>query len=522
MIFSILFILWSIVSFLAYTIVESILARCLCCFSPLRISQLRNIKKNDAATSRGKIAVIGSGIAGSGAAWALSQDNFEVHVFESAGAVGGNAKTFVWPDGQRTGLSVLAWPEEYFHNYQALLSRLNIMHKNVKLGFHIRNASGEDFVQGNMQSSPLWHKHKSSIQRWEWMLYFVRSINKLFNCCPRRKSLYRMNMLNPLNLVPLRWLSILFGVTRGCWDDIIVPMYASTFLTVKLDNIPAVILPIISDIIPLTEPAVLRSWEQNSTFVFEAMLKDVKVHLNESVVRVEQDTTTSLWTINQQFEGFDRVVFASNAKNVRECRHVLPNWLRMIFYNITYTLEEDDSMEVGHIHSDDSIFPYPSDNNMSLETKGDVTRESLCCSAANFIQSRVNSTTGQIEYTNTFILSSWIPALAGQRTLPRLVTYGGGDSIVPKKSKQFDKVHNYWNHPSLSPIILGVQYLLRYVQGRNGVFFCGSLATPGNGHDLSFCSGLAVAHAIGAKYPFADEKSQCKEDFHLLRKLMGL
>ena len=57
----------------------------------------------------------------------------------------------------------------------------------------------------------------------------------------------------------------------------------------------------------------------------------------------------------------------------------------------------------------------------------------------------------------------------------------------------------------LNPVILGVQYLLRYVQGRNGIYFCGSLATPGNGHDLSFCSGMAVAVKIGAEYPFQDE-----------------
>jgi hypothetical protein len=29
--------------------------------------------------------------------------------------------------------------------------------------------------------------------------------------------------------------------------------------------------------------------------------------------------------------------------------------------------------------------------------------------------------------------------------------------------------------------------LLRLVQGQHGVYFCGSMATPGNGHDLSLC-----------------------------------
>ena len=82
-------------------------------------------------------------------------------------------------------------------------------------------------------------------------------------------------------------------------------------------------------------------------------------------------------------------------------------------------------------------------------------------------------------------------------------------------------VHNDWNHPILNPVSLACQFLLRFVQGYNGVYFCGSLATPGNGHDLSFLSGLAIARAIGAAFPFADS-SLCTSDLAKLEKLMGL
>ena len=539
---STVFVLRSILSFLFCIIYEALFSRCCPCLSSssrkistLRPSSSSTNKKTDQViagkTNRGKVAVIGGGIAGTGCAWALAQDDFEVHLFESAPTVGGNAKTYVWPDGQRTGLSVLAWPEEYFNNYQALLSRLKITHSNVQLGFHIQNPMGEDYIQGNMKASPLYRKHMSSVAGWERMVSFVRAVNRVFNCCPKRKSLYRMNMLNPLNVVPLRWLSIPFGVTRECWDDIIVPMYASTFLTVQLDMVPSIILPIISDIIPLKTPAVLRSWDQNSTCVFDAMLTQVQqVHLNEPVTAVEQDPTTFLWSINGTHHGYDRVVFASNAKNVRECPKVLPNWLRVLFQNITYTMETDDSMIVGDVHSDSNIFPFPNgsggNGSGGTGTSSGTTKESLLASSANFIQARRDAVTGDMKYTNTFILNSWIPSLEGQRALPRLVTYGApkgnkGSEVGPNRSKVLDQVYNHWNHPHLTTVILGAQYLLRYIQGRNGVYFCGSLATPGNGHDLSFCSGMAVACAIGAKYPF-EKESKCVDDFVLLKSLMGL
>ena len=179
---------------------------------------------------------------------------------------------------------------------------------------------------------------------------------------------------------------------------------------------------------------------------------------------------------------------------------------------------------------DSNIFPFPNgsggNGSGGTGTSSGTTKESLLASSANFIQARRDTVTGDMKYTNTFILNSWIPSLEGQRALPRLVTYGApkgnkGSKVGPNRSKVLDQVYNHWNHPHLTTVILGAQYLLRYIQGRNGVYFCGSLATPGNGHDLSFCSGMAVACAIGAKYPFQKE-SKCVDDFILLKSLMGL
>ena len=44
--------------------------------------------------------------------------------------------------------------------------------------------------------------------------------------------------------------------------------------------------------------------------------------------------------------------------------------------------------------------------------------------------------------------------------------------------------------------------MIQLVQGRRGVYFCSNWTAPGNGHDLSCVSGLVVAGAIGAPYPF--------------------
>ena len=554
---------------------DAVRKRC-CCSSGIAWSR-RPLFRRGQAAKRGKVAVVGGGIAGASCAWALARDGFDVELFEAANWIGGNAKTFLWQrDGLRTGLSVLAWPAQYFHNYQALLARLGVEHVDVRLGFHIRDPAGRDYVQGNPQS-PLMQAHATGIARWQRMVRFVRSVNNMFNCCPRRASLYDLNMFNPLNVIPLRLLAACFGVSGTCWDEVIVPMYASTFLSIKLDLVPAILVPIISDIIPLTEPAILRSWKENSSLVFERMLApdqadikqhggSLKVHLEIPVTSVQQGGRGDLaWTVNGTHGGFDRIVFASSAKNVRECTGALPARFRALFDGITYTQEEDQSMVVGKIHSDSSIFPFPSS---AAEAKAEVedataaaalggddmprfTREDLLRESANFIQAH-RLPGGSIGYTNTFILSSWIPALrtteSADKSLPRLVTYsdyGAAEAAVkaaaaateeqspatavaqqtsswlPAADQVVGEVRNNWNHPAMSPGILGSQWLLRFIQGRRGVYFCGSLATPGNGHDLSLCSGLAVAHAMGAAYPFADS-AVCKSDFDKLWGLLGL
>ena len=93
---------------------------------------------------RGKrVAVIGGGIAGCGAAWSCARAGANVTLYEARKELGGNAKTFTWEDGTTTGLSVLAWPAQYFHNYCRLLRELKIESTEVDLPFMVGPHTGQ-------------------------------------------------------------------------------------------------------------------------------------------------------------------------------------------------------------------------------------------------------------------------------------------------------------------------------------------------------------------------------------------
>ena len=62
--------------------------------------------------------------------------------------------------------------------------------------------------------------------------------------------------------------------------------------------------------------------------------------------------------------------------------------------------------------------------------------------------------------------------------------------------------------------------LMRFLQGRGGVYYCSSFTTPEGGHDLSFLSGLVAARSVGAEYPFPLDGSPAVADYHLMQRMM--
>eukprot|EP01123_Difflugia_compressa_P005075 TRINITY_DN16646_c0_g1_i1.p1 TRINITY_DN16646_c0_g1~~TRINITY_DN16646_c0_g1_i1.p1 ORF type:complete len:117 (-),score=0.32 TRINITY_DN16646_c0_g1_i1:4-312(-) len=100
-----------------------------------------------------------------------------------------------------------------------------------------------------------------------------------------------------------------------------------------------------------------------------------------------------------------------------------------------------------------------------------------------------------------------------------LVTYNHGRKTI---KNAYGKVSNARAHPELCIRNLIIGILIRFIQGFNNTYYCGSYTTPGNGHDLSLLSGFAVARAIGAEYPFIPEDREAKRDFEKLCRLMGI
>jgi predicted NAD/FAD-binding protein len=65
-----------------------------------------------------------------------------------------------------------------------------------------------------------------------------------------------------------------------------------------------------------------------------------------------------------------------------------------------------------------------------------------------------------------------------------------------------------------------IMSMMRFLQGKDGIHYCGTFTTPEGGHDLSFMSGLVAAHSIGAPYPFSRDNPNAVADFNQMQRMM--
>jgi len=305
----------------------------------------------------------------------------------------------------------------------------------------------------------------------------------------------------------LRLLAYLFGVSNLFWDTIIVPIYSSSFLTVHLNYIPAVIVPILNDLIPTATVPVMNSWVTNSSEVFKKLTSKVKVYLDDPVITVKRMKDREIYVSSKKHpsEKFNYIVYACAADKILKSLHS-PSLLEYILmYWVGYADDHDKSFMEGIVHSDPSVFPSD-------------YRSALLSRYSNYLELTRPHPNGPISVVNHFILSSWIPAVSSYKeTCPMILSY----NYQKKISRPAATITNLRAHPDLSFVNLGVGMLLRLCQGYQGTYYCGSYATPGNGHDLSFLSGLVVSGSIGASYPFNHNK-EAKEDYGKLARIMGL
>jgi len=447
-----------------------------------------------------KIGVIGGGIAGVGAAWSLHRAGYEVEVFEKGPALGGNAKTFRWTteDGHADSpLLVVAWPQMYYHNYELLLRELGVGITTLPISYFVQTPDGHFCQDGQTVVA---RRFARQFRRWKRLVAFVTRLNDFFLPKKTHESLYHFSYFNPLNLIPLYWLARLFGISRAFWDTIFVPIHCASFITTSMKGIPAVILPLLESIVPLEEPTEMGTWVGAPRQVFDRMTESFSghVHTDHEITNVKKKGRRYIIADKhgRSYE-VDKVVFACDATSTLNALES-PTWLqRTLLGNTRYVDDIDPTFASFVIHSDTTVLP-------------ERHRERILSGFNTY--SEIDET-GALECT--FVISSQNPSTK-DAGVPMLVTFNSRKAI-DKVQKRVDLPHSVHAVGLRNLIIMSMS---RYLQGKNGLYYCSTFTTPEGAHDLSFMSGLVAAQAIGAPYPFSGDNHDAVADFRLMQKMM--
>ena len=431
-----------------------------------------------------KIAIIGGGVAGLGAAWALNKhpDRFDIRLFEANDRLGGNAITVDMPqeDGRSIpfDISVTACIPTVYHKYVQFMQQHDIPLVATRFSYAVRYRHD---VYAHNFSSALRKELQPEIDKFQKLLRFLKVVNVL----SKSKSKL-LSMLNPFNYVSMGTLLNLGRFSGDFRYKILKPLFVNFLMATNVFDMPASMFARYLDFFDIETATPMQTWDQGTRRIYQRMSESFrdKIYLNRPVNKVRRTgSQVTIEDANGQTEQFDQVIFACNANQTLMMLDK-PSFLEaFILSSIRYESELHNHTVVHH---DASVLPAD-------ETEPLATR-------SNYIEqygARPDN------YEITYIMHNQQP-WAKRSDKPCLVTYNPINKIDP------DKVIKKWWFQHIVHDVFHIAVLInlfRLIQGRKRSWHCGA-HTILNSQETCFVSGLATARQLGADYPFKDPEAR--------------
>ena len=441
-----------------------------------------------------RIAIIGGGISGLGAAWALHHhpDRFDFRLFEAQQQIGGNAVTVDMPqeDGRSIpfDISVTACIPSVYNHILLLMEQFGIELIDSRFSYSVKYGDGiyaHDFdsdIKEQLQSEIA--KFQRVLRRLRWFGWLSRSQSKL------------LNALNPFNYISMGTVLNLGRFSGDFRYKILKPMFINFVLATNVFDLPAALFSRYLEFFDIETATPMRTWDQGTRRIYERLSANFrdKIYLNRPVAKVyRQASGVVVEDEDGVRETFDEVVFACNADQTLK---ILDRPTRLERYILSSIRYDREIHQRAVVHWDASVLP---DN----EVKPLTTR-------SNHIE-QYGAKPDQYEIT--YIMHNQQP-WAKRSDKPCLVTYNAISPIderkVLKKQRFQHMVHDV-RHVAL------LVNLFRFIQGKRRTWHCGA-HTLINSQETCLVTGLATARQIGTDYHFDDPAA--KRSFNYYGRIM--
>jgi predicted NAD/FAD-binding protein len=429
-----------------------------------------------------RICIVGGGIAGLGAAWALNQqsDKFDLQVFERNDRLGGNAMTVDVPQSKGPpipiDISVTAFIPSVYQNYMELMRFCGIEQVPTRFSYAV-HYDGD--VYAHDFDSSLKTELKGDIERFKRLLEFLKRFNVL-NARPSIAS----SLANPFNYVSMGQMLDLWGLSTAFRFKILKPLFVNFVLATNVFDMPASMFSRYLDFFDIEHATPMATWRGGTRAIYDRMTASFKdrIHLGRGVARIVRDKDgVTVRDTSGHDERFDQVILACNANQALMMLAEPSATERWLLGAVRY---ESELHNHAVVHTDASVLP--NDATRLLETR------------SNFI---LHYGSRPDNYEITYIMHNQQPWAKGSDR-PCLVTYNAIQKIDPTKVLARTWFQHVVHDVFHTVVLLNV---FPTIQGKKRTWYCGA-HTIVNSQEHALISGLSVARQLGADYPFATNR----------------
>ena len=230
-----------------------------------------------------RVAIVGGGVSGLGAAWALSHhpDRFDFRLYEAQDRVGGNAFTADMPQDDGSSIpfdtSVTAFIPSVYSHIVLLMEQFGIELVDTRFSYSVKYGDG---VYAHDFDSDIRRQLQPEIERFQKLLRFL---NK-FGWLTRSRSRL-LNALNPFNYISMGAVLRLGGFSDDFMYKILKPMFINFVLAAQIFDMPAALFARYLEFFDIETATPMQTWDQGTRRIYEnltAGFRD-KIHLNRPV-----------------------------------------------------------------------------------------------------------------------------------------------------------------------------------------------------------------------------------------------
>ncbi len=427
-----------------------------------------------------RIAIIGGGVSGLGAAWALDHhpDRFDFRLFEAQERIGGNAITADMPqdDGESIpfDISVTACIPSVYDHIVLLMERFGIELIDTRFSYSVKYGGQ---IYAHDFDSEIREQLQDEIARFQRLLQRLHSFGWL-----TRSQSKLLNAINPFNYISMGTVLNLGGFSGDFRYKILKPMFVNFLMATNVFDMPASLFARYLEFFDIESATPMQTWDQGTRHVYEHLSAGFldKIHLNRPVRRVyRSESSVVVEDSDGVRETFDDVIFACNANQTLMILDKPTSLERFLLSSIRY---ESELHNHTLVHHDSSVLP---DN----EARPLTTR-------SNHIE---QYGVRPDNYEITYIMHNQQPWV-GRSDKPCLVTYNPISPIDEEKI-----VKRWWFQHVVHDVrhVAVLVNLFRFIQGKRRTWHCGA-HTLINSQETCLVTGLAAARQMGADYHFDD------------------